>query len=276
MFPYFETLLDHLRCGDTAAQQAFGQHVHWGYWDNPLTVPHSPEEFHRAAEAMLERMVRQSAIRNGMALLDVGCGLGGTINFLNNRYHDCTFSGINIDRNQLHMAKQLATSGNHNALHFIQGDACALPFCSDCFEVILCVESIFHFADRRRFFLECERILKPGGMLVISDFVPIACLGKLLHSAQQSTHIIDKMYGKIHTDISKSQYRLLSRNSGMQCTSIEDVTPNTLPTYRFLKSHLQRTEKRNAYHRATFLVELVSRMRLVRYLILAFRKPGRP
>ena len=70
-----------------------------------------------------------------------------------------------------------------NSVHFVQANACALPLRADHFEVILCVESIFHFPDRRKFFEECGRVLKPGGLLVISDFVPIRYFGRLLDLA---------------------------------------------------------------------------------------------
>jgi ubiquinone/menaquinone biosynthesis C-methylase UbiE len=275
MFPYFETLLEYLGRGDRAAQQAWGQHVHWGYWENPGKQLISPEEFHRAAESMLKKMVQSAKIRNGMKILDVGCGLGGTIKFLNHEYHSCTFVGVNIDERQIKIGKTATVVENNNSVNFVKADAGSLPFLPEYFEVILCVESIFHFHDRQIFLHECERILKPGGVLVISDFVPIKYFGKWMNSAEQATHLVGRMYGELHTDISISQYRALARASGMECMSIEDITVNTLPTYRFLLNYLHSTGKINSYNRATFLLGLVSKMRLVRYLILAFRKPDR-
>ncbi|MGC2411912.1 MAG: class I SAM-dependent methyltransferase [Stellaceae bacterium] len=272
MLPYFETLLDHLRRGDPVAQQALGEHVHWGYWENPQAAPQTPAEFHLAAEALLERMLSRVTIPEGKSLLDVGCGLGGTINYLDNRHRGCTFIGLNIDEAQLAIARKKLIAGNRNRVHFTKADACALPFRDDCFTVVLCVESIFHFPDRQRFFRECARVLKPGGMLVISDFVPVNHLGKWFDRAERATHFVGRMYGRIDVNISAPRYRALARASGMATTSIDDITPNTLPTYRFLKSTLKRTAKSGIYNRATFVIELISRLKLLRYLILTFRK----
>lgn len=272
MLPYFETLLDHLRRGDPVAQQALGEHVHWGYWENPQAAPQTPAEFHLAAEALLERMLSRVTISEGKSLLDVGCGLGGTINYLDNRHRGCTFIGLNIDEAQLAIARKKLIAGNRNRVHFTKADACALPFRDDCFTVVLCVESIFHFPDRQRFFRECARVLKPGGMLVISDFVPINHLGKWFDRAERATHFVGRMYGRIDVNISAPRYRALARASGMATTSIDDITPNTLPTYRFLKSTLKRTAKSGIYNRATLVIELISRLKLLRYLILTFRK----
>jgi ubiquinone/menaquinone biosynthesis C-methylase UbiE len=274
MFPYFETLLEHLRRGDPVVEEALGEHVHWGFWDDPRAVPQSAAEFHRAAELLLIRMLSCVTIASGTTLLDVGCGLGGALNLLNSRHSGCTLIGLNIDENQIAIARNKVTSKTGNMVNFAAADAGALPFRGDCAEVILCVESVFHFRDRQQFFRECARVLKPGGTLVISDFVPIGHIGKLMNHAEQAFHFVGCMYGRVDVDISIPGYRALAQSSGMACTSVDDITANTLPTYRFLKSTLKRTANSDIYNRATFVIELISRLGLLRYLILAFRKPG--
>ena len=272
MFPYFETILDHLQREDPVVRQALGAHVHWGYWDDPATTPAGPDEFHRAAEAMLQRMVGLTALRDGMAILDVGCGLGGTVSFLDRQCASCTLVGVNIDAAQLRIAKTSASAQGRNSLHFIQANAGALPFQGESIDVILCVESIFHFDDRQIFLDECGRVLKPGGLLVVSDFVPIGSVGKLLDLGERLTHLVGRMYGKIDADISVLKYRVAARASGMECVTAQDVTANTLPTYRFLRNNFHRTNRRAEYDRATLLLQLFAKTRLVRYLILVFRK----
>jgi len=81
------------------------------------------------------------------------------------------------------------------------------------------------------------------------------------------------MYGGVHPDISISRYRVLAHANGMECVSTDDITSNTLPTYRFLRRNFDRTRHRAAYDRATLALELLSKMKLLRYLILTFRKP---
>ena len=117
--PYFNILLEKLSQGNTTAQQAFGEYVHAGYWANPPADVFSAEEYHRAAERLTKRMVGKAEIKNGFKILDVGCGLGGVIKFLNERYSDCELVGVNIDPRQLAVARKEITEKNRNTIEFL-------------------------------------------------------------------------------------------------------------------------------------------------------------
>ena len=51
----------------------------------------------------------------------------------------------------------------------VVGDACRLPIGSGSLDGVISVEAAFHFASRRAFFEECVRVLRPGGVLTMSD-----------------------------------------------------------------------------------------------------------
>ena len=51
----------------------------------------------------------------------------------------------------------------------VAGDATRLPVASGSVDGVISVEAAFHFRSRRAFFDECFRVLRPGGVLSMSD-----------------------------------------------------------------------------------------------------------
>jgi cyclopropane fatty-acyl-phospholipid synthase-like methyltransferase len=85
--------------------QAFGRHVHWGYWENPKKADGSVSDFVAAAENLCQRVCDAASVKDGAKLLDVGCGFGGTIASLNERITNTVLVGLNIDERQLIRAR---------------------------------------------------------------------------------------------------------------------------------------------------------------------------
>ena len=64
----------------------------------------------------------------------------------------------------------VAAAGNFPRpnLHFLQGDARALPLADACVDVAVSFETIEHFDRQRDFLREIHRVLRPGGCFVVS------------------------------------------------------------------------------------------------------------
>jgi SAM-dependent methyltransferase len=116
--------------------------------------------FHPLAAKKIQTICCESGRIN--RALDVGCGTGqSTLALL-----DVADEIVGLDNS----AEMLSHAGRHARIHYVEARAEELPF-DDMSYGIITVGLAFHWFDRQQFMLEAQRVLQPGGWLVIyNDF----------------------------------------------------------------------------------------------------------
>jgi ubiquinone/menaquinone biosynthesis C-methylase UbiE len=271
--PYFDYLLAAIKDGNSAVENSFGRHVHWGYWDYPKRATLTVDDFIEATENLSRQVCKAGKIDNNMKILDVGCGFGGTIAHINENFQGMSLVGVNFDERQLARASAIVQPFGSNVIEFKQGDACALPLPDAFFDVVLAVECIFHFPDREQFFREAYRVLKPGGYLALSDFIPKPALLPFSR-LKMSDRLTAGFYGKCNILCSVKDYQNLANKTHFITTTERDITVNTLPTYSYLRRLSLQYRVNNLFALLeTATGELLSRLSLLMYYIYGFQKP---
>ncbi|MDD5266818.1 MAG: methyltransferase domain-containing protein [Methylococcales bacterium] len=271
--PYFDYLLSLLKDGNEAVERSFGRHVHWGYWERPESAELSTADFEQAAENLSQQVCLAGNVDNGQNVLDVGCGFGGTVAYINDHFIDMKLVGLNLDERQLIRARERVLPVGENSIQFQQGNACELPFADTFFDVVLAVECIFHFPDREQFFKEAWRVLRPGGYMALSDFVPRAAVAPLMR-IKLPEPLKTSFYGADNKMCSAQHYRRLAKKTQFDLHVSRDITANTLPTYPYIKQLArQQTDAPKMAKLETAAIEWLSRFRLVNYYIYGFHKP---
>jgi len=117
--------------------------------------------------AQLYDYVANNVCIKGKDILEVGCGRGGGLSYINRYLHPKTVTGLDLNSKAIKFCRK-NYSGENNT--FLQGNAQQLNFESDSFDVVINVESSHRYNQMNKFLEEAYRVLRPGGYLLLADF----------------------------------------------------------------------------------------------------------
>lgn len=102
------------------------------------------------------------AAPSGLKWIDVGCGNGAFTELLVERCAPTEVNGIDPSEAQLDFARKRPAA---RLARFDRGDAMALPFPADAFDVAVMALVIFFVPDPAKGVAEMVRVVRPGGMV---------------------------------------------------------------------------------------------------------------
>ncbi|MBU0612771.1 class I SAM-dependent methyltransferase [Patescibacteria group bacterium] len=139
-------------------------------------------------------------LKTGVSVLDVGCGNGRLLHFLN-RYR-VKYVGIDVSSKLLKIAKQLVDEKICTSItshSFIEASAEKLPFADRTFDIAFAIASLYHIPSkelRQRSINEISRVLKPGGVFIMTYW-------NMWERSRRTliyNNITDKLVGKSNLD----------------------------------------------------------------------------
>ena len=127
------------------------------------------DSLHPGGLRATNRLGRAMGLQPGWRVLDLACGLGTSATALS-RVFRCHVTGLELGQEAALASRQRALDNPVPAnVAFVRGDAEVPPFRSGAFDavVIECATSLF--ADKSAAISEARRLLRPGGVIGLSD-----------------------------------------------------------------------------------------------------------
>lgn len=214
---YDQTWLDYRMLWLNPANRA----IHFGYWDS-TTRGHADSliQMNRVLAAHLD-------LHPGRRVLDAGCGVGGSAMWLAEEYQ-VEVIGITPVASQVVRARRYARErGLAHLVAFEQQDYLHPEFPDAHFDVVWAQESVCHTTEKQRFLATAYRTLKPGGQLVVAEYLRLArpyaeIDEQLLNSWLDGWAIPDLAIGE--------EFATWSREVGFQNVALRDITVHVRPS----------------------------------------------
>lgn len=159
---YARMVLDYYRMVTDIYLSGWGASHHFSLFKDGQTLAEATIDTERG-------LADRGGFREGMKVLDVGCGVGGPA--LNITAHSgAHVTGLDLVPERVRIARERAEQQGIDA-RFVVGDALDMPFDDASFDAVYSFEALCHVPDKTRAFQEIQRVLKPGGIFLGYDWM---------------------------------------------------------------------------------------------------------
>jgi 2-polyprenyl-3-methyl-5-hydroxy-6-metoxy-1,4-benzoquinol methylase len=129
------------------------------HWDKAW-ARHGKDGFRATGAAPELRKRILEAIPHSSTVLDVGCGVGETMVLLRDMNH-CICFGLDI-------AASAVSAVTGKGMQAKTAELPDIPYADQTFDAVVCTETLEHVTDDKGTIQSIRRVLKPGGVLVLS------------------------------------------------------------------------------------------------------------
>ena len=120
-----------------------------------------------------EQIIERVGVTPGMRVLEIGPGPGnftGTLaRYVASQAKQGSITCVEIQPEMIDMLRQLLVTEQIKNVEIVQGDAQKLSFPPESFDMVFLATVVGEVPDAQALFHECARVLKPGGILAVTE-----------------------------------------------------------------------------------------------------------
>jgi ubiquinone/menaquinone biosynthesis C-methylase UbiE len=193
-------------------------------------------------------------------VIEIGCGNGVQTLYINENHKPSTITGIDLNKNNIDIANSEKKLGNSENVWFVVGDAQHLKnIPSESADVLLNIESAFHYPDKTAFLKEIHRVLRPGGQFLVADIL----------STRRNTEGFMKIWGKpmVHHFWNRHRYDEEFQKSELEIKHSEDISSRVKKGWSLYKNWLPKIKMNSFFQDVAFRIFYVINVRLNMYFL---------
>lgn len=256
-------------------RKLWGLHVHHGLWRT------GKETTREATDALTDLIADLGEIGEGARVADVGCGYGESARRIW-RERGADITGFTVSAAQHKTAQTETPEGGPE---FLLRDWHKNDQPDEYFDTVMAIESLSHIPDRQKTFSEAARVLKPGGKLVLVDWLR----GDHIKPWEQK-HLLQPICdeGRLPSLDRVADYRGWIEEAGLKVVHEEDISKHVAKTWtlvigRVLKALVteadtrrylfDKAKKERSFVLSPFRLRLAFATGAFRFVVLKAEKP---
>jgi arsenite methyltransferase len=200
------------------------------YADETLLFLLGPS-LHPGGLDLTKKLAERLEISESDTLLDVACGVGSTVSFLESNYK-CSTVGIDLSKK---LTGKASAAFKTRRLGFATADGENLPFESESFDVVISECSLCLMPESHRGIMEAFRVLKHGGRIGITDIAVGGPLPAELDNVLMSMLCVSRK-------VAWQDYSTIVEAAGLEKIEISDESASLVRMLEGIKKRLLLAE----------------------------------
>ena len=230
----------------------------------PLFINKS-DTFLQAQENLTNHCISRLDSLENKTILEIGCGNGVQAKYILNKFNPKSITGIDLNQENIRIANQEKDRRGMKNVHFFVDDAQQLSkFKENSIDVIINIESAFHYPDKPLFLKQLFRVLKPGGHFLIADILTTHKKKKRLKMRWKKKMVFH------HWDQEKYEKELAIAR--LKITRFEDITSGVTDGFRNYRKWIQEMKKESFFEDQFYKLFYIINARLNIYLLRTKRQ----